>query len=146
MSENINLNWQVLKSNPLRIVFIILSLMGLVLVFLFQREDFISSFGIHFHPYFHFIIKKVIRVLLNDTFMLLFIYSCFNHSALTKMAWKVQLIDTFILLPIYLILKLSIEGESEISSPLLSQLHRLIVNPILMILVIPAIYFQGIKK
>jgi hypothetical protein len=54
----------------------------------------------------------------------------------------IQLIDLVVLLPIYLLIKLAMEGDEEISSPLLSQFHRLIVNPTLMILLLPAIYFQ----
>jgi len=50
--------------------------------------------------------------------------------------------EFFILLPIYFIMKLSLEGDSEISSPLLSQLHRMIVNPLLMIILILGLVYQ----
>ncbi|MCE2996813.1 MAG: hypothetical protein LW863_14525, partial [Flammeovirgaceae bacterium] len=78
--------------------------------------------------------------------MLLIIHLWFRSASITKLALWIQLVDMLILLPIYLVLKLRIEGDSEISSPLLSQLHRLIVNPTLMILLFPAIYFQRLKK
>lgn len=120
---------------------------GLALIYVFQDyldpntllRDQISSTTA-------FIIKKSLRLILNDTCMLLIISAWFANASITKTALWVQAFDMFVLLPLYLVLKLSIEGTSEISTPLLSQLHRLIVNPTLMILYIPAIYYQRINK
>jgi exosortase F-associated protein len=124
-----------------------LAIAGLALVFLFQHVDIVSAVcGCHKHPYVHFAARKFTRVLLNDTFMLLLIHSWFHDRGITRIAWYVQLIDTLVLLPLYLLLKLGIEGESEISSPLLSQFHRLIVNPTLMVLIIPAVYYQRFTR
>jgi exosortase F-associated protein len=103
-------------------------------------------FGIEAHPYAHFVVKRFMRLFINDSFMLLLIYAWFNDKSITQLAWKLQLVDTCILLPLYLVLKLSLEGDSEISSPLLSQFHRLIVNPTLMILLIPGVYFQRMSS
>jgi exosortase F-associated protein len=121
-----------------------LAVFGLAFVFLFQGVDVLDLLcsACSFHPYTHFIVRKVSRVVLNDTFMLLFIHALFRDKSITKLAWYVQLVDTLILLPAYLIIKLTVEGDSEISIPLLSQLHRLIVNPTLMVLLIPAVYYQ----
>lgn len=85
------------------------------------------------------------RVVVNDISLLLIIHVWFGTTQITKLALNVLLIDTLVLLPLYLILKLSLEGDSEISSPLLSQLHRVIVNPTLMILIIPGVYFHRLK-
>jgi len=116
---------------------------GLAFVYIFQRVDVLEiCFSYNFHPYTHFAVKKVLRVLLNDSFMLLFIHALFRDPSVTRLAWYVQLVDTFILLPIYLFIKLRYEGDIETSIPLLSQLHRLIVNPTLMVLLIPAVYYQ----
>jgi exosortase F-associated protein len=117
---------------------------GLALVFLFQRTDVLDLLcsQCSFHPYTHFVVKKFLRVLLNDTFMLLFIHALFRDPSVTKLAWYIQLVDTLVLLPAYLILKLTYEGDAEISIPLLSQFHRLIVNPTLMVLLIPAVYYH----
>ncbi len=93
-----------------------------------------------------FILRKALRVLLNDVFMLIFITAWFKDWKVTRLAIVVQLIDGLILLPLYLIVKLELEGTSEISTPLLSQFHRLIINPTLMILLIPAIYFQKLSR
>lgn len=128
---------------PKRVVLIILSLAGLALVFLFQHVDPIYVVcRCEVHPYTHFAMRKFIRVLLNDGFMILLIHAWFYERSITKLAFYVQLVDTFILLPVYLMIKLALEGDSEISSPLLSQFHRLIVNPTLMLLIIPAVYYQ----
>jgi exosortase F-associated protein len=117
---------------------------GLALVFLFQNADVLTFLcsDCSFHPYTHFVVKKTLRVFLNDTFMLLLIHALFRDHAVTRLAWYIQLVDTLILLPAYLVIKLSYEGDAEISIPLLSQLHRLIVNPTLMVLLIPAVYYQ----
>lgn len=131
------------KLSRKRFALILIALAGLGVMFLFQNYDWLSGlFGIHTHAYVHFVIKKFIRLFINDTLMLLLIFAWFNEKTITQLAWKLQLIDSFILLPVYLALKLWLEGDDEISSPLLSQFHRLIVNPTLMILLIPGVYFQ----
>ena len=58
----------------------------------------------------------------------------------------VQLIGLFIVLPVYLYIKLSLEGDSEISSPLLSFVHRIVIHPIMVLLLIPAFYYQESKQ
>lgn len=124
-----------------------IAIVGLAFVFLFQRVDVLNVCdSCAFHPYTHFAVKKILRVLLNDSFMLLFIHALFRDAAVTRLAWYVQIVDTLILLPVYLIIKLTYEGDAEISTPLLSQLHRLIVNPTLMVLLIPAVYYHRIKN
>jgi hypothetical protein len=54
----------------------------------------------------------------------------------------VFVVELFVVLPIYFLLKLNLEGASEISSPLLSFIHRLIVNPMLMVLTGIALAYQ----
>lgn len=126
-----------------RKVYILLACAGLAFTYLLQ--DYFSLqylFNGQLSPFVDFSVKKSIRLILNDIFVLLLIYAWFNNRSITKLALNLQLIDTFILLPIYLFAKLSLEGNSELSSPLLSQLHRFIVNPFLLLLLIPAVYFQ----
>ena len=120
-----------------------IAIVGLAMVYLFQNADILNICGsCTFHPYTHFVVKKIVRVLLNDTFMLLFIHALFRDQSVTRLAFYIQMIDTLVLLPVYLIIKLTYEGDAELSMPLLSQLHRLIVNPTLMVLLIPAVYYQ----
>ncbi|MEI9919974.1 MAG: hypothetical protein WDO14_14430 [Bacteroidota bacterium] len=126
-----------------RLTMMAIAIVGLALVFLFQRVDILKICGsCTFHPYTHFVVKKLLRVVLNDSFMLLFIHALFQDRSVTRLAWYIQLVDTLVLLPVYLVIKLNYEGDAEISIPLLSQLHRLIVNPTLMVLLIPAVYYQ----
>ena len=118
--------------------------LGIVLTFLFQDFLFLNHFEISDQT--RFALRKILRVVLNDLFMLIFIIVWFNDRKVTRLALMIQLIDGLVLLPLYLMLKLHLEGTSEISSPLLSQFHRLIINPTLMILLVPAIYFQKLSR
>ncbi|MCB0506618.1 MAG: exosortase F system-associated protein, partial [Cyclobacteriaceae bacterium] len=74
--------------------------------------------------------------------VILLIYTIFKDKNLIKIAFFIQLLELFVILPIYFYFKLSLEGPSEISSPLLSFIHRIVVNPIIMLLLIPAFMFQ----
>jgi exosortase F-associated protein len=89
-----------------------------------------------------FVANRVIRVILNDFACFLLIYGLFKESKYLKIAFLVFLAELFVILPLYLALKLSLEGDSEISSPLLSLIHRLIVNPTLMLLLIAGFIYQ----
>jgi exosortase F-associated protein len=128
---------------PWRVVLIAISLVGLAGVFLFQHASWLNNYiSQQQNPNLFFSVQRILRVLLNDGFMTLLLVGWFASRDVFKMALILQAIDLFILLPIYLVIKLSFEGNTEISSPLLSQFHRLIVNPTLLILLIPAVYFQ----
>ncbi|MCE2896016.1 MAG: hypothetical protein LW721_16410 [Flammeovirgaceae bacterium] len=134
-------------SRTLRIALVIFGVVGLVIVFLFQQTVFLGQLVDQAsHPYLSFSFNRALRLLLNDFFMLLLLAGWFRSRSVLQLAFAVQLIDFFLLLPVYLLVKLNLEGDVEISSPLLSQFHRLIVNPTLMILLIPAVYFQRFIK
>jgi exosortase F-associated protein len=119
------------------------AVIGIISTFFLQEFTFISGWNISENA--RFVVKKTLRVLLNDFFMLIFISAWFNDQKIIRLAILIGLIDGLFLLPIYLYLKLSIEGTGEISIPLLSLFHRLIINPTLMILLIPAVYFQRMQ-
>ena len=123
---------------------IIISVAGIIFTFLLQDFSFLNSFDISDNL--RFVLRKIGRVALNDFFMLIFLTAWFKDWRVSRLAIAIQLIDGFILLPTYLFFKLTLEGSSEISNPLLSQFHRLIINPTLMILLIPAVYFQKFSK
>jgi exosortase F-associated protein len=124
-----------------------LAVAGLASVFLFQHVDVVSWFcECNVNPNTRFALRKFVRVLLNDSFMLLLIHAWFYEKRISRIAWYIQMIDILILFPLYLLIKLNTEGHSEISSPLLSQFHRLIVNPTLMVLVIPAVYYERLTR
>lgn len=132
-----------------RIVIFAIAFSVLILVYVLQQNSYFHLFfGNTFetHPYIIFVFNKSIRLILNDTACLFIIYALFYDMKYVRVGGYVQLIEMFIILPFYFILKLSIEGDSEISSPLLSQLHRLIINPTLMILLMIGFYIQNKKK
>ena len=122
----------------------------LAFVYVFQRQNFLCLWVdcSRLDGKFFFALNRSIRVLLNDFACLLLIWAMFRNRNHLRIAFLVFLIEFFLILPVYLIIKLSIEGESEISSPLLSQIHRLIVNPTLMLLLIVGFIYQklGIKS
>ena len=89
-----------------------------------------------------FILNKTIRLLANDAICTAMIFSVFKEKSYRQLTAAVFLIEVAVVLPIYLLLKLTLEGTSEISTPLLSFIHRLIVNPTLMILTGMALGYQ----
>jgi exosortase F-associated protein len=129
---------------------LIIGLIGLFLLaisYLYQYTDvLLLTSGTNFQPWLHFTVNRIMRILLNDAGMILIINAIFADRDVLRLALLIQAIDLFILLPLYLVLKLPTEGVSELSSPFLSQFHRLIVNPILMILLIPALHYQRSLK
>lgn len=86
-----------------------------------------------------FLIKKSIRFLVNDFLMIGVIYGLFNNKEFVKIAFLVQLFGLIFLLSPYLLIKAYI---GSYNGPLISFLHRLVLNPLLMILLIPAFYYQ----
>jgi exosortase F-associated protein len=128
------------------------SLCALVLVYLFQRESFAGLINMILpatwqmvNPNLIFAVNKTSRLVLNDLACIVLIYAVFRKPVYLRAAFYLFLIELLVLLPVYLVLKLSLEGDSEISSPLLSQIHRLIVNPLLMFLLMAGFIFQRLQ-
>lgn len=135
-----------------RSVWIGSALLVLVLVFVFQRFNYavaLTSFlpeGLQItQPNTIFIINKTIRLVLNDVACMVLIYAWFKERKYLTLSFYLFLVEVCLLLPIYFIVKLSLEGDSEISSPLLSQIHRLIVNPLLMFLLMVGFVYQRVR-
>jgi exosortase F-associated protein len=121
------------------------ALAGLAGIYVFQYTDFLLLVsGHHFSSEFHFISNRMVRIFVNDSCMLALIYAIFHDVKVVRLAFYVQVIDLLVLFPLYLIMKLPAEGVSEISSPFLAQIHRLIINPTLMILLIAGVYYQKV--
>jgi exosortase F-associated protein len=122
--------------------------MLLATIYLFQGFDFLAFFrsllslDIFAHPYVTFIVNKTVRLIINDLACFIIIWAIFQSKKHLKLSVYVFLVEVLVLLPVYFWIKLSIEGDSEISSPLLSQIHRLIVNPTLMILLMISFAYQ----
>ncbi|HCZ36804.1 MAG TPA: hypothetical protein DHV26_12860 [Cytophagales bacterium] len=134
-----------------RLAGMVTAMLILLLVYVFQKVSYAGlanavlpeSLSIS-HPYTVFIFNRTARLIINDSACMLLIWSLFGQMKYLRAAFVVFLIELLIMLPIYFIIKLNLEGASEISSPLLSQIHRIIVNPLLMIILIVGFYYQKI--
>jgi exosortase F-associated protein len=116
---------------------------GLGMVYLFQRDitAFVNTLGLS--SYGAFALGRMIRFLLNDIFTILLIYALFPEKKYVYFAILTQLFGMlFFLLP-YLGLKYYYPGYN---GPLISFLHRLILNPLLLMLLIPAFLYQRQKE
>lgn len=131
-----------------RISMIVFSMALLFLVYLFQRFNYagvfynLTSIDQLTNPNAVFAINRTIRLIINDGLCMLLIYALFQKKSYLKLSGILFVFEVLVLLPLYLWIKLSWEGPSEISSPLLSPIHRMIVNPLLMIVLIAALYYQ----
>src|SRR5688572_2924281 len=136
-----------------RYLLIALSLISLLIIYLFQRFSFAGAFNVLtpesmeiVNPHAIFVINKAIRLILNDIACMVLIYALFEDKLYLRAAFFLFLGELLVMLPLYLVIKLNMEGASELSSPLLSQIHRLIVNPLLMFLLMLGFVYQRLKS
>ncbi len=127
------------KKMRLRIVIGILSAIGLALVFLFQRINVAEIFNLTSSSIHQFIINRTIRFLLNDLLTIGLIYALFYERKYLIFSFWVQGIGIIFFLIPYFVMKIY---YPDYNGPLLSFLHRLILNPTLLLLLIPAFYYQ----
>lgn len=122
-------------------------LLGLMLVYLYQRLNYAGLLGIGTdQENLTFVVNRFVRLFLNDGLCVALIYRLFKDRPIyIRWAWWIFIAEALVILPLYLAIKLSIEGPTEISSPLLSPVHRIIVNPLLMFIFIAACYIQDFK-
>lgn len=122
-----------------RWVIISISLIGLLAVYLLQKN--ITSLLQYYDlgKFGQFAATKSIRFLLNDLLMILLIYGLFNNKKYTLFAFYVQVFGVICLLMPYLGIKYF---YVDYNGPLISYLHRLIVNPLLMLMLIPAFIYK----
>jgi len=126
------------RMTPRRIVIGILCIVGLVTVFLFQQFNVAGLIGVE-DKLSRFFINRTIRFLLNDALALGLIYSLFRERKYVIFALYVQIAGVFLFLIPYFILKIYLP---RYNGPLISFLHRIIMNPTLLMLLIPAFYYQ----
>lgn len=131
----------------LRFLSILTALAVLVTIYMFQRYSYANGvaglFGERIiSENIEFIISRTIRLCVNDLAVILLLFAFFDDRNLLKVAFVIQLFEMLVILPVYFYFKLLFEGPSEISSPLLSFVHRIVVNPIILLLLIPAYWFQ----
>lgn len=136
-----------MKRYPLMIFAILI----LLLVYVFQQVSYAGILNVLLpeslsiqHPYTVFIVNRTSRLIINDGACMVLIWGLFKETKYLKAAFFVFCIELLIILPLYFIVKLTLEGPSELSSPLLSQIHRIIVNPLLMVILIIAFYYQKV--
>jgi exosortase F-associated protein len=131
---------------PYRLLLISLSILALTAIFLFQGFNFakliIPDIGL-MSKIFVFNTNKAIRFILNDIFSIMLIYALFKERRYVMFACLVQIVGMVCILFPYLILKTYYPAYN---GPLISYLHRLVVNPLLLILLIPAFYYQRMQK
>lgn len=126
----------------LRIITGLLSVAGLLLVFLFQRIDVAALLGTDTGIY-KFLINRTIRFLLNDAFAIGLIYALFHERKYVVFSLYVQVAGMILFLLPYFILKIYLPNYN---GPMISFLHRLVLNPTLLMLLIPAFYYQKYGK
>jgi len=126
----------------LRMFLIFISLMGLGIIFIAQRFDYSLLVSDNLSAQNQFIFNRSIRFLLNDNLVLLLIYATFYDKKYVKFGLAVEAVGFFFLLIPYFILRFN----TSIDHMYISFIHRLIINPTLMVLLIPAIYLQKIKN
>ena len=126
----------------LRIIIGVFGALGLVSVFLFQRLDIAALFDVTL-PINRFLINRTIRFLLNDAFALALIYALFPERKYVIFSLYVQVAGVILFLLPYFALKIYFPSYN---GPLISFLHRLILNPTLLMLLIPAFYYQKNRK
>lgn len=132
-------------SNP-KISWIVISALALMVIFLFQGFNYTAFLFGEDHGrsvIFVFNMNKTIRFLLNDAFAILLIAGLFREKRYIWFAILVQGVGTVCILVPYLILKTYYPGYN---GPLISFLHRLVVNPLLLLILIPAFLYQKRKE
>lgn len=114
----------------------------LTMIFLFQGFNY-TNFLFGEEPgrsaVFIFNMNKTIRFLLNDAFAILLIYALFREKKYVWFAFAVQCVGTLCILIPYLLIKTK---YPHYNGPLISFLHRLVVNPLLLLILIPAFFYQ----
>lgn len=121
-----------------QLIIICLSILGLASMYLFQKDlnAFFRQLGLS--GYHLFMVERSTRFIVNDLLMILLIYGLFLKKKYIVFAFYVQLAGIIFILVPYMIIKY----HTAYNGPLISFMHRLIINPLLLILLIPAFFYQ----
>jgi len=126
-------------SNKVRWIIGILCLGGLVTIYLTQHIDWPANIIYFNESVYRFIWNRTARFIANDFLAIGLLYALFPERKYVLFAFWVQLAGlVFLLLP-YFLLKLHYPNYN---GPLINFLHRIILNPTLILLIIPAFYWQ----
>ncbi len=85
------------------------------------------------------ILNKVLRYLVNDMAALGIIYALFAKPSYVRLGWWIMWFGLGFLLPLYYMGLWLLPPSQHIA---LTYLHRLVMNPVLLMLLIPALYYQ----
>lgn len=119
----------------------------LVSTYILQRSNMLIFIGLgDISATSAFILGRVIRMIINDLACIFLIQALFLEQRYVRLAFGIFLIELLVILPIYLAVKLSIEGPTELSSPVLAQVHRMVVNPLLMFLLIGGVFYSRLRE
>jgi len=126
-----------------------IGIIGLIGVYALQHQIFYNlPFQIEMGPQVYdrdaidtsaFILSKILRFILNDFFAILVITALFPEKKYLQFAVGVFALGFVVLLPAYLILFLNYFEETFTYQ---NHIHRVVMNPLLMMLLIPAFYAQ----
>jgi exosortase F-associated protein len=122
-----------------RIFIIVSAIFGLGLIYLIQKDIQMLFDGWFSSRYVAFAMSRTFRFLINDLLVIQIIYGLFYEKKYVIFAFYVQLAGVILILLPYL----TIKAFTGYNGPLISFMHRLIVNPLLMLLLIPAFYYQN---
>ncbi|TNE81760.1 MAG: exosortase F system-associated protein [Bacteroidetes bacterium] len=141
-----------MKIQPRQILIVFLAMLAWAAVYVNQEFDFTrlrynpGQYGQGYIPEgeeWRFAVNKSIRFFLNDFISLVFIYGLFQSVKYVKVALWVMGFGMFILLPTYLIFAILYKEEAF---NVLTFLHRITMNPWLMLLLVPAFFYQKMEK
>lgn len=115
--------------------------MGLVLMYLmWQHVDYVDLLGLPVTPpNARFAINKYVRYLINDGLTIGLIWGLFLSRKYLRFTVWVLLFGLVVLVPTYLLLRMY--AGAGLSNYLM-YLHRITFNPVIMMLLIPAFYYQ----
>jgi len=141
---------QKLLQNKAAIFFILLSLVALVAIRGYETQWFYDPFLAYFKndylnlPFpefdsFKLFFSMTFRFVLNAFFSLLIIYFLFKDLTITKFA---SILYGFLFIILMLFFFVLVSYFSESNNFLLFYIRRFIIQPLFLILLIPAIYFQ----
>ena len=141
-------------NNKLRIVQLIFLVVLLALVRAFENELFYDPFLAFFKSEFHkkplpefntflLFINLLFRFLLNTFFSMIIIYAFFNDKILVRFATTLFLVFSIILLIVFFGL---LHFASQPDYLILFYVRRFLIQPLFLILFVPAFYYQKINR
>jgi exosortase F-associated protein len=111
----------------------IISVTGLILIFVFQRINWSDWLHGSYSSIQIFLINRSVRFVLNDICAVLLVAALFGRRNHVVIAIYVQIIGLVVILIPYIILKINYPSYN---GPMVSFLHRLVLNPLLIYLLI----------